>query len=379
MKRTVLAALVLLAAAACTPAGAGGTPANPHAPVVSYFAVQGAPFTAPALVTMAWSVSDPNGLDLTCRIDHDGDGTWDLTIAHCQTPGGRNHAEPVGSRTARFEVTNGVDSPVAATASYTVTAGAAEPYNIVLRPSAPLTAPVQAAFDAAVTRWQSIVTRGVPDLPVTLGAGDCLAGAAAFSGTVDDLMIDVAVHPIDGVGGILGQAGPCVASNGDNLTRTGVMEFDSADVAALLADGTFGDVVLHEMGHVLGIGTLWNYNRSLLTGAGTPGPRYVGPRGMAEWSRLGGALTVPVEDTGGAGTADSHWSEATFGNELMTGYLNAGSNPLSALSIASLGDLGYSVDLTTADAYSLPGASMRSAPTHRVDPGIMLRPTVSGQ
>jgi hypothetical protein len=276
-------------------------------------------------------------------------------------------------------VTNGVDSPVAATASYTVTAGAAEPYNIVLRPSAPLTAPVQAAFDAAVTRWQSIVTRGVPDLPVTLAAGDCLAGAAPFNGTVDDLMIDVAVHPIDGVGGILGQAGPCVASNGDNLTRTGVMEFDSADVAALLADGTFGDVVLHEMGHVLGIGTLWNYNRSLLTGAGTPGPRYVGPRGMAEWSRLGGALTVPVEDTGGAGTADSHWSEATFGNELMTGYLNAGSNPLSALSIASLGDLGYSVDLTAADAYSLPGASMRSAPTHRVDPGIMLRPTVSGQ
>ena len=59
----------------------------------------------------------------------------------------------------------------------------------------------------------------------------------------------------------------------------------------------------------------------------------------------------PVEDQGGPGTADSHWREATFDNEILTGFVNAGFNPLSAVSIASMADLGYAVDCTTADPY----------------------------
>ena len=39
-------------------------------------------------------------------------------------------------------------------------------------------------------------------------------------------------------------------------------------------------------------------------------------------------------------------------NELMTGYLSAGDNPLSRLSIATLQDLGYSVDYSQADPYT---------------------------
>ena len=35
------------------------------------------------------------------------------------------------------------------------------------------------------------------------------------------------------------------------------MQFDSDDLAALAAAGDLLPVVLHEMGHVLGIGTIW--------------------------------------------------------------------------------------------------------------------------
>jgi hypothetical protein len=54
---------------------------------------------------------------------------------------------------------------------------------------------------------------------------------------------------------------------------------------------------------------------------------------------------VPVEDCVGipgcgAGTINSHWKEPTFRNELMTGYLNAGINPFSKMTIQSLADLG---------------------------------------
>ena len=45
----------------------------------------------------------------------------------------------------------------------------------------------------------------------------------------------------------------------------------------------------------------------------------------------------------GSGTAGVHWSEAVFGNELMTGYISGTPDPLSSLTIAALRDLGYSV------------------------------------
>jgi hypothetical protein len=64
-------------------------------------------------------------------------------------------------------------------------------------------------------------------------------------------------------------------------------------------------------------------------------------------------LKVPVENTGGPGTADAHWRESVFGNELMTGFVDAGANPLSRVTVGSMGDLGYSVNLTDADPYTL--------------------------
>jgi hypothetical protein len=83
---------------------------------------------------------------------------------------------------------------------------------------------------------------------------------------------------------------------------------------------------------------------------------------------------VPVENLGGPGTRDAHWRETTFGNELMTGFLNPGSNPVSRLTIASLADLGYQVGFATAEPYSLPGnlAALR-APAADLG-GVVLRP-----
>ena len=48
---------------------------------------------------------------------------------------------------------------------------------------------------------------------------------------------------------------------------------------------------------------------------------------------------------GGEGTADAHWRESVFGNELMTGFVEASTNALSRVSVASMADLGYAVNL----------------------------------
>ena len=46
-----------------------------------------------------------------------------------------------------------------------------------------------------------------------------------------------------------------------------------------------------------------------------------------------------------------------MGNELMTGFLNATSNPLSAITSASLRDLGYVVNDVPSDPYTVPSVS----------------------
>ncbi len=98
----------------------------------------------------------------------------------------------------------------------------------------------------------------------------------------------------------------------------------------------------------------------LITAAGTSSVTYWGAQARQACVGFGGtvpcATSVPVENNLVPGTSDSHWRESTFGNELMTGYVNTGGMPFSAMTIGSLADIGYQVNLFAADAYRLPGS-----------------------
>ena len=161
------------------------------------------------------------------------------------------------------------------------------------------------------------------------------------------------------------------------------MSFDSADLARMESDGSLVRVIMHEMGHVIGLGTIWD-ELGLRQGAGTSNPTFTGAVAMAEFATLRGQTAlqaVPVANVGGPGTRDSHWRELVFGNELMTGILNSGVNPLSRLTVGALQDMGYEVQLAAADPYTLPTAleiAMMGIGGESTDPhdrGIMLRPT----
>jgi hypothetical protein len=239
-------------------------------------------------------------------------------------------------------------------------AGAATGYGITLCINSSMTASQRAAFESAVTRWQGLITGDLPNAALNSAANACAANTPAISTTVDDLLIIATVEAIDGPGGILGSAGPCLVRN-SWLPALGTMRFDAADVATMQANGSYTSVILHEMGHVLGIGTLWSY-LSLLqspSSAGSPLDTYFsGGNGITGFNNIGGSTytggnKVPVENTGGSGTMNAHWRESVLANELMTGWLNAGSNPLSELTVRSLADMGYAVNAAGADPFFL--------------------------
>ncbi len=245
------------------------------------------------------------------------------------------------------------------------------------------------AFNSAVAKWQSIIYRHVSaPIQVTDTANTCGAGDPALNTSVTDILILASFDSIDGKGKTLAQAGPCflrVSGPGAPLTLVGIMKFDTADVQSLITAGQLNLVVEHEMGHVLGFGTIWtlpspfpNLNCLQLPSnpPGTILDTYfacpAASNALAQFDSLGGTSYTgstlsppgspshapPVENCGasspsgcGAGTVNSHWREPVFTNELMTGYLNTGPNPLSSMTAASMQDLGYTVNYAGADAY----------------------------
>ena len=93
----------------------------------------------------------------------------------------------------------------------------------------------------ASCRWSEVVTH-VP-----------CGGSAGFP--AGRLLITATLAEIDGVGNILGYAGPdLVWLYCPSISLTGSMTFDIQDIGAIIAAGLFEGVVLHEMGHVIGVG-----------------------------------------------------------------------------------------------------------------------------
>jgi hypothetical protein len=291
-----------------------------------------------------------------------GDG--ELTGAHTQTDY-LGRARPTGWRLG----SSGLQSVMATSTgfppiSFTAQAAAvpASSFRIEVRYQAP-TNPTPAqreAFDAAIARWTSIIVAGGPPYQIHESAG-C---GNMIGETIDGVVINVVLRPIQG--NVLGSAGPCIVRDQGYLPVQGYMELNTNFLPQLEQNGQLNAVILHEMAHVLGFGTMWNYNglpgqpfNHLLDGNPGTDPTFNGLTARAAFYAAMGAgaytgTAVPVEGLPyGPGTAYSHWRKTVFGTELMTGFVTAGSiSPLSAVTVASLRDLGYQVNDLLSDSFS---------------------------
>ncbi len=203
-------------------------------------------------------------------------------------------------------------------------------FDITINFAGGLTASQQAVFGQAELFWE-----------------DRLIGYADNISFPGGLVITAQGAANDGVGGVLGSAGPTTGyqNSGANdyfYASTGQMSFDSADLGSLETQGTLFDVILHEMAHVIGFGTLWSHNNVYTAGTGQYTGQYALAAYQAEFDS--NATYIPIELDGGAGTADGHWDETWAGpqSEMLTGYLE-GETTLSQTSLASFRDLGYAV------------------------------------
>lgn len=230
---------------------------------------------------------------------------------------------------------------------------------------------VTSAMDAAINAWRRVLPETLDSYLVVEANQVVCSHVFSQQTVIYDLLIHVTIATIDGVGGVIGYAGPCYVDS-NYIPRFGVIFLDIADISDLIVNGMLKDVFEHEIGHILGIGTLWidgeTFNGTTQS-APYSGYPYLLPYANIEDDILGHSGGASVENTGGSGTAGNHWKETIYDHEIMTGYVESGGNmPLSRLTVAALKDLGYVVDLEAADAYILPSGQrrrLRSSTAHR--------------
>lgn len=172
-----------------------------------------------------------------------------------------------------------------------------------------------------------IIVAGLPDDDVMFNSFD---EATRF--LVDDILIEVYLGNLKG--GVVAQTEIYGANdfngNGTPETFTGAkITFNKRSIDNIDGLGGLDDTALHEMFHALGFG-YWGVAENALTEA--QGNQIV-YSGASATGRI-------VENDGLSGSIGAHWSEAAYGNELMTSEVElADVMFLDYASVASLRDL----------------------------------------
>ncbi len=302
-------------------------------------------------VDVVSNFTDPDGDNLSFAASSSS------TAATVTISGSTVTVSAVAAGSATITVTATDPGGLEASHSFEVTV--TEPgFNIELYFTDRVSASARVIIEAAAGHWESILAGTEADdrtydRPLTCHG---VTFTPDPTKTIDDLLILVDSRPNDGQRGTAAFAGPCWVRGSTNFTIYGAMVFDSDDIDTLPEATGLYDVALHEIAHVLGLGTLWYVtNPSSGIGAGVDADtHFPGAEAVSAFNSAGGSGysdgKVPVENGGD----NSHWRHSVFPDELMAPSIFVDHpSPLSAITIQALADLGYTVDASLADAYTV--------------------------
>ena len=189
------------------------------------------------------------------------------------------------------------------------------------------------------------------------------------------------IGPIDGAGNAVAMSGICDRRDGANgwlgMPEVGAIVLDEADIGTLESDGVLEAVVTREMARAMGFDRgLWNEHGFLQDPSLPESPdadtHMNAPLVVAAFNAAGGAgyagAKAPLESGAMEGVSDQYWRAIVFGDEVMTPFVTGDSQPLSRITLEALYEVGYELDVTMADAFTLPGSGA-AAMARRRGPG----------
>lgn len=233
----------------------------------------------------------------------------------------------------------------------------------------PLPLRVRLSMERVAAKWRQVIRSAPPGDFVRLQVGDC-RNAVPVSQFISGVRVLIKLDTLPAR--IVGQGGPCVLRS-SGLPLLGTISLNIFTWSAL-SDRKLDDLIQHEVGHVLGIGTMWtrgSFSGLIVGDSSTSDPIFVGPNALGAFAKLGRSArfqgrVVPVE-----ANLRGHWRGDAFHGEVMAPSLIPVSQPTSAVTVAALRDLGWNVELEAYEEFALPSDVLTGA----VSPQIRGRAT----
>ena len=246
-----------------------------------------------------------------------------------------------------------------------------DPFNIELVILDDFTDAHKELFQQAARRWETIITKGLPDVNFSANPHRLSFGNETI--TVDDTVDDLRIFVSKVSTGPAGSARLSYVREGNPIGLTAVGQIKINPNSRVVSDDFERDLMLHEIVHVLGFAGIICEPHDLFQG------RSGAPRGLSELPYFSGKLALQAFNAaGGANYSGNkvpldtwhgdHWDPLIFGGanrsfevEIMEPSPNV-EHSLSAITIQLLADLGYVVDVSRADPFRLPASisTMRS-------------------
>ncbi|AZI43123.1 hypothetical protein EHF33_10560 [Deinococcus psychrotolerans] len=217
----------------------------------------------------------------------------------------------------------------------------------------------QATLQAAANRVAGLITSTYQPVTLNLPANDCDKGFPTIKERLNHFVAYITVKDLGD--DVYGDSAPCSLHDKTYLPIYGAVDLNSRGLSDL-AEPELRDTIIHELLHALGVGTLWTADERVSLSGESDNKNlvakrsgkwyYTAPKALAAYQALGGKGKGILLDPD-----QGHWAGDVVCSEILSG--SAGDvtdrvNPISAITLGALTDLGYSVNPKLADKYALP-------------------------
>ena len=213
----------------------------------------------------------------------------------------------------------------------------------------PIAPNINQIINKARARWERALLSDLPGT-ITYPAGKIFCNSYTLPSSlfVDDLVIFYKFETFSS-NTELAKTGICDyvidPTSGQATTRAALMTLNTLCLSSQYID-RLEYIVLHEMGHAVGFGTIWGLYDVLSPADNIYLPYYwKGINGNRGYSEIGGVGSPEVD------LIRNHWKESLHKSEIMTSNLGTGPVYFSKMTIRAMQDIGFQVNTSEADVY----------------------------